>query len=59
SFKSMIFINKRKKISTILKNNQIQFEPFENSGLRAEIFSLKEFIALFELLKPELINKFS
>ena len=59
SFKSMIFINKRKKISTILKNNKIEFEPFENSGFRAESFSLKEFIFLFELLKPELINKFS
>ena len=57
-FKSSIFINKRKKISTILKKNNIKFSEFSDSNLRAEDYSLVNFIDLYKRLKPELINKF-
>ena len=58
-FKSMIFVNKRKKISTILKKHKFQINNLKNIEKRAEEYSLNDFINLFKNLKPELINKFS
>jgi 16S rRNA (adenine1518-N6/adenine1519-N6)-dimethyltransferase len=58
-FKSMIFTNKRKKISTILKKNKINTDNLPNTEMRAEECSLAQFVNLFYLLKSELINKFS
>jgi 16S rRNA A1518/A1519 N6-dimethyltransferase RsmA/KsgA/DIM1 with predicted DNA glycosylase/AP lyase activity len=58
-FKSMIFVNKRKKISTILKKHKFQISNLKNIEMRAEEYRLDDFINLFKNLKPELINKFS
>ena len=58
-FKSMIFVNKRKKISTILKKHKFQINNLKNIEMRAEEYRLDDFINLFKYLKPELVNKFS
>jgi 16S rRNA (adenine1518-N6/adenine1519-N6)-dimethyltransferase len=58
-FKSMIFVNKRKKISTILKKHKLNMENLTDLDKRAEEYNLNEFISLYKKLKPELINKFS
>jgi 16S rRNA (adenine1518-N6/adenine1519-N6)-dimethyltransferase len=58
-FKSMIFINKRKKISTILKKNKFKLDNLTHLDMRAEEYNLNEFVSLYKKLKPELINKFS
>ena len=58
-FKSMIFVNKRKKISTILKKHHFNIDNLPNIEMRAEECNLEQFINLFCLLKSELINKFS
>ena len=55
----MIFVNKRKKISTILKKHKFQISNLKNIEIRAEEYRLDYFINLFKNLKPELINKFS
>ena len=57
-FKSMIFVNKRKKISTILKKNNIKFINNEIHQKRVDQLTLENFVILFKNLKPELINKF-
>ena len=57
-FKSMIFVNKRKKISTILKKNNIKFINNEIHQKRVDQLTLENFVILFKSLKPELINKF-
>jgi 16S rRNA (adenine1518-N6/adenine1519-N6)-dimethyltransferase len=57
-FKSMIFVNKRKKISTILKKHKLNIEYLTHLDLRAEEYNLNDFISLYKKLKPELINKF-
>tara|TARA_B110000483_G_scaffold224693_1_gene283710 strand:+ start:2461 stop:3228 length:768 start_codon:yes stop_codon:yes gene_type:complete len=59
TFKSMIFVNKRKKISTILKKHKFNIVNLIQIDMRAEEYSLNEFISLYKKLKPELINKFS
>lgn len=59
NFKSMIFVNKRKKISTILKKHSIDYLFSDLYDKRAEELSLKEFINIFIILKPKLVNKFS
>ena len=58
-FKSMIFVNKRKKISTILKKHKLIIDNLPHIEMRAEECSLEQFVNLFNLLKSELINKFS
>jgi 16S rRNA (adenine1518-N6/adenine1519-N6)-dimethyltransferase len=58
-FKSMIFINKRKKISTILKKHKFNLDNLAQLDMRAEEYNLNEFVSLYKKLKPELINKFS
>jgi 16S rRNA (adenine1518-N6/adenine1519-N6)-dimethyltransferase len=58
-FKSMIFVNKRKKISTILKKHKFIIDNLPHIEMRAEDCSLEQFVNLFNLLKSELINKFS
>ena len=58
-FKSMIFVNKRKKISTILKKHKFNIISLTHLEMRAEEYSLDEFVSLYKKLKPELINKFS
>jgi 16S rRNA (adenine1518-N6/adenine1519-N6)-dimethyltransferase len=59
NFKSMIFINKRKKISTILKKHKFNIDNLTHLDMRAEEYNLNEFVFLYKKLKPELINKFS
>ena len=59
NFKSMIFVNKRKKISTILKKHKFNIDNIPHIEMRAEEYSLVQFINLFNLLKSELVNKFS
>ena len=54
----MIFVNKRKKISTILKKNNIKFINNEIHQKRVDQLTLENFVILFKSLKPELINKF-
>ena len=55
----MIFINKRKKVSTILKKHEFNIDNLTHLDMRAEEYSLNEFVSLYKKLKPELINKFS
>ena len=57
-FKSMIFINKRKKISTILKKHKFNIDNLTHLDMRAEEYDLNEFVSMYKKLKPELINKF-
>ena len=57
-FKSMIFVNKRKKISTILKKHKFNIDNLTRLDRRAEEYNLNEFVSLYKKLKPELINKF-
>ena len=58
-FKSMIFVNKRKKVSTILKKHKFNISNLTNLDMRAEEYTLDQFVNLYKDLKPELINKFS
>ena len=58
-FKSMIFVNKRKKISTILKKHKFNINNLPHLEMRAEEYSLIQFVNLFNILKSELINKLS
>ena len=57
-FKSMIFVNKRKKLSTILKKHKFNINNLTHLDMRAEEYNLNEFVSLYKKLKPELINKF-
>ncbi len=57
-FKSMVFINKRKKLSTIFNKNKIIYIGLISLDLRAEQLKLIDFISLFKSLKSQLINKF-
>ena len=54
----MIFINKRKKISTILKKHKFNIDNLTHLDMRAEEYDLNEFVSMYKKLKPELINKF-
>ena len=57
-FKSLIFVNKRKKVSTILKKHKFNINNLTQLDMRAEEYNLNEFVSLYRKLKPELINKF-